>query len=195
MPDRHGPIRVVYQARGDEEIPPTTWSSFEESTPNDILDRITRGILSIDTAWLGSLPLTSAEVTAVEEYFGVSIGGGEMAPADRFSVGEFSGSGESRDGGVGDVFLKANVADDDGDDDVTGFRIDATSDDDVTDSFEYLPDGTDSGASERTNFEIPVFSEQIVEDPITATLSAADVDPGDQFVELETIEVFGQQPA
>jgi hypothetical protein len=71
-------MRVVYGS-----IPSTNWKSFEESTPNDVLDRTTRGILQTDPEWLGDA-LTAGEVTAVEEAFGVRIGapgdGGEELP-------------------------------------------------------------------------------------------------------------------
>ena len=74
MPDRHGPMRVVYEQRGQgEEISSTNWSTFEDETPNDVLDRITRGILQTEPQWLGEA-LTLEEITAVEESFGVTIG-------------------------------------------------------------------------------------------------------------------------
>lgn len=193
MPDRHGPLKVVYQERRQgEEIPGSDWGSFEESTQNDILDRITRGILQTDPQWLGEV-LTSEEIPAVEEAFGVTIevpdDGVEPeppAPATRFSVGRFEGPPSFVEGEITNLFYKVTVADADGDDDVTGFRLEASKDDVEIDSFEYLPDGPDSGAAERTNFEVGLFTGQAVEAPFTVTLSAADEDSPGSFVELAT---------
>ncbi len=70
MPDRHGPMRAVYQQ--NEGIPGTNWQTFEESTPNEILDRTTRGILRTDPEWLADT-LTQNEITAVAENFGVTV--------------------------------------------------------------------------------------------------------------------------
>jgi hypothetical protein len=74
-------MRALYQSQG---TPSTTWESFESGTPNDVLDRTTRGILQTDPGWLADV-LTPNEVTAVEEAFGVTIGesgdGGEELPA------------------------------------------------------------------------------------------------------------------
>ncbi|GAA0524289.1 hypothetical protein SAMN04488066_10680 [Halorubrum aquaticum] len=190
MPDRHGPMRVVYEEQG-EGIPSTTWSDFEGNAPNDVLDRITRGILNIDPAWLGSPPLTSGEVTAVEEAFGVTIGppddGGEPElPSTRFRIEQFQGSGSPVEGGIMNLFYKVTVSDGDDDDDVTGFRLEATSADEKNDSFENLPDGPDTGAAERSNPEVGLFTEQAVETPVSVTLSAADEDSSGEFVELTT---------
>jgi hypothetical protein len=195
MPDRHGPLRVVYQERRQgEEIPSTVWSTFEDETPNDILDRITRGILQTDPQWLGEVDLTSDEIAAVEEAFGVTIevpeDGGEPeppAPATRFSVERFDGSADPAEGGgITNLFYKVKIDDADGDDDVTGFRLEASKDGFVIDSLEYLPDGPDTGADERTNFEAGLFTEQAVERPFTVTLSAADEDSAGSFVELDS---------
>ncbi|WP_257629081.1 hypothetical protein [Haloplanus salinarum] len=71
---------------------------------------------------------------------------------------------------------------------MTGFRVEATSDDGATDSFEHLPDGPDSGAPERSNFEVGLFTDRIVEGPITVTLSAADEDSAGSFVGLTTVQ-------
>jgi hypothetical protein len=80
MPDRHGPMRVVYEQRGQgEEIPSTVWTTFEDETPNDVLDRITRGILQTEPEWLGEV-LTQTEITAVEDSFGVTIEGEGALP-------------------------------------------------------------------------------------------------------------------
>lgn len=69
MPDRHGPLRVVYE----ETFSLDEWESFEDNTPNDVLDRTTQGVLRTEPQWLGEA-LTSEEITAVEESFGVTIG-------------------------------------------------------------------------------------------------------------------------
>ena len=149
MPDRHGPMRVVYQQRGgDEELPPTTWDTFENDTPEDVLDRITRGILQTDPQWLADA-LTPTEVTAVETAFGVTIGdsgggGGDIErPADRFGIERFDGSADVTSDGITNLYYMIRVSDADDDGDVTGFRLEATAADDTTDSFEYLPEGPD----------------------------------------------------
>jgi hypothetical protein len=69
MPDRHGPLRVIYE----ETFSLAEWESFEDNTPNDVLDRTTQGVLRTEPQWLGEA-LTSEEITAVEESFGVTIG-------------------------------------------------------------------------------------------------------------------------
>lgn len=69
MPDRHGPLRVIYE----ETFSLDEWESFEDNTPNDVLDRTTQGVLRTEPQWLGEA-LTSEEITAVEESFGVTIG-------------------------------------------------------------------------------------------------------------------------
>jgi hypothetical protein len=66
----------MYQRRG---IPGTNWSEFESDTPNDVLDRTTRGILNTEPEWLGS-ELIPSEITAVENHFGVSIEGEGALP-------------------------------------------------------------------------------------------------------------------
>jgi hypothetical protein len=181
-------MRVVYGS-----IPGTNWESFEESTPNDVLDRTTRGILRTDPEWLADT-LTQNEITAVAENFGVTVedpgdGGDVELPADRFDVERFEGSATFTDGGITSLYYKIEVADtDDGDGDVTGLRVEATSDDGSTDSFEHLPDGPDSGAPERSNFEVGLFTDRIVEGPITVTLSAADEDSAGSFVGLTTVQ-------
>jgi hypothetical protein len=198
MPDRHGPLKVVYQKRG-EEIPPSLWSEFESDTPNDVLDRITRGILQTEPQWLGE-QLSSGEITAVEEFFGVSIGapgdGGEVElPADRFSVDVFDGSATFVEGGITNLFYQVTVSDADDDDDVTGFRLDATGDEGATDSFEYLPDGPASGQQERSDFEAGLFVEGTAVPPVDVTLSAADEDSAGGFVELITQQFDPSPPS
>lgn len=199
MPDRHGPMRVVYQQRGgDEELPPTTWDTFENDTPEDVLDRITRGILQTDPQWLADA-LTPTEVTAVETAFGVTIGdsgggGGDIErPADRFGIERFDGSADVTSDGITNLYYMIRVSDTDDDGDVTGFRLEATAADDTTDSFEYLPEGPDTGNSERSNFEAGLFVEQYVQGPITVTLSAADEDSAGTFVELAT-QTYPEEP-
>jgi hypothetical protein len=102
-------------------------------------------------------------------------------------VERFEGSATFTDGGITGLYYKVEVADTD-DGDVTGFRVEATSDDGATDSFEHLPDGPDSGAPERSNFEVGLFTDRIVEGPITVTLSAADEDSAGSFVGLTTVQ-------
>ena len=73
MPDRHGPLKVVYQERRQgEEIPGSDWTTFEDETSEGVLDRITRGILQTDPQWLGE-ELTQDELFAIAESFGVEI--------------------------------------------------------------------------------------------------------------------------
>jgi hypothetical protein len=69
-------MRAVYEQ--NQGTLKKNWEEFEGDTPNDVLDRTTRGILQTDPQWLGDV-LTPDEITAVENYFGVSIeGGGEL---------------------------------------------------------------------------------------------------------------------
>ena len=190
MPDRHGPMRVIYQS-GD--IPSTTWDSFEEDTPNQVLDRMTESILDIDPAWLGGA-LTANEVGAVQEWFDVSIGDGEPEPIDPFGVERFELSANYVDGGVQDVYVQARVVDSDGSKELAGLEVEAASSDGASDSFEYLPDGADSGANERSDFEIGLFLEQTVTAPVDVTLSAIPVGSDSQPVELETKTVEKAAP-
>lgn len=184
MPDRHGPMRVVYEEQG-EEIPSTNWSDFEGNAPNDVLDRITRGILNIDPAWLGSPPLTSGEVTAVEETFGVSLGGGEIDPADRFSVDTFdvSGVATETEGEIGSLLYDVSVSDDDGDNDLTDFRVEGTDADGDTVDYTYSSNNSVSQGGEQSlsAFEA-IPTTQTVSLPLDATLYASDTD---SEVELE----------
>lgn len=72
MPDRHGPLRVIYEetfSLNEVEIP---WEDFESNTPNDVLDRTTRGILNVSPLWLGE-ELSETERDAVLEAFGEEI--------------------------------------------------------------------------------------------------------------------------
>jgi hypothetical protein len=187
MPDRHGPLKVIF--RQNQEMPKKNWETFEENTSNDVLDRTTRGILQTEPLWLGDA-LTSNEITAVEEAFGVTIevpdDGGRPDPATRFNVEQFDGSASFVEGGITSLFYQVTVSDADADDDVTGFRLDATGDEGATDSFEYLPDGPGSGQPERTNFEVGLFVEGTAVPPVDVTLSAADEDSAGEFVELAT---------
>lgn len=68
MPDRHGPLKVIYEETFSQE----GWNSFESETSNDVLDRITRGILNVSPQWLGR-ELTEAERAAVLEAFGEEL--------------------------------------------------------------------------------------------------------------------------
>lgn len=68
MPDRHGPLKVIYA----ETFSIDEWENFESDTPNDVLDRTTRGILNVFPQWLGE-ELSEAEQAAVLEAFGVEL--------------------------------------------------------------------------------------------------------------------------
>ncbi|OYR62885.1 hypothetical protein DJ80_09175 [Halorubrum ezzemoulense] len=178
---------MVYQERKQgEEIPSTNWSDFEGNTPNDVLDRITRGILDIDPAWLGSPPLDSGEVTAVEENFDVSLGGGEIDPADRFSVDTFDVFGLAADtqGEIGGLLYEVSIFDNDGDDDITDFRVEGTDADGDSVDYTYSLDNSVSQGGEQslTAYEASPTT-QTVSLPLTATLYASDTD---SEVELKT---------
>jgi hypothetical protein len=185
MPDRHGPFRVVYEETFSEE----EWGDFETNTSNGVLDRITRGILDIDPAWLGSPPLTAEEVSAVEEAFDVSLGGEEPDPADRFSVDSFGVFGTQTDteGEIVSLLYEVSVSDADGDDDITDLQVEGTDADGNAVDYTYSADNTvsDGGEQSLTDSEAtPTI--QTVSLPLNATLSASDTDSGP--VELENKE-------
>jgi hypothetical protein len=185
MPDRHGPFRVVYEETFSQE----EWGNFEAETPNGVLDRVTRGILNIDPAWLGSPPLTPEEVSAVEEAFDVSLGGEEPEPADRFSVDSFVVFGNQTDteGEIEDLLYEVGVSDADGDDDVTDFQVEGTDADGNAVDYTYSADNSvaEGGQQSLSNFEA-MPTTQSVSLPLNATLLASDTDSGP--VELESKE-------
>ncbi|WP_200531282.1 hypothetical protein [Halorubrum sp. LN27] len=179
MPDRHGPMRVIFQ---NQEIPGTTWGDFEENTPNEVLDRTTRGILDVNPGWLGTA-MTPGEVAAVQEWFDVSIGGGETDPAERFTASGFDGTRESLGDGEYYIYFDATVEDADTDDDLTAIRIDAEGADGTSGSIEGTPSEGDTAATIEFSGVDP-FSDP-VSLPVNATLSAADSDSNGSFVELQ----------
>jgi hypothetical protein len=193
MPDRHGPMKALYENRGTSG---SSWGTFEETTPNDVLDRITRGILQTDPEWLADV-LTAGEITAVEEAFGVSIGepgdGGEIDPADpaeRFSWSVFEADIFAAEGEMATVWFKATVTDADGDDDLTKIKISVGDEGENSKTIVYPEEGSD-GQSEISNFELGPLEASA---PVTATLSAADTDADGEFVDLVTQEFAGEVP-
>lgn len=191
MPDRHGPLKVLYQT---QQIPSTNWTDFEDDTPNDVLDRTTRGILRSGPEWLGDV-LTPNEVTAVEEAFDVTIegpgDGGEVTPpADRFGVEQFDAFRveELEIEPSRQVLFEpqAEVVDADGDDDLTGIRIAAelTEGGEGPSVTEPAEEGGGSAMIQTTDPLVIPLNEL----PVTATLSASDADSGEEFVDLGTVE-------
>jgi hypothetical protein len=189
MPDRHGPLKVIYA----ETFSQGEWEDFEADTPNDILDRVTRGILNVDPAWLGSPPLTLEEVSAVEEAFDVSIGGEGPDPADRFGVELFDafGTPTETEGEVGGLLYEVYVFDADDDGDITDFHVEGTDADGSVVNYTYSAENSvaDGGEQSLSSFEATPTT-QTVSLPLDATLFASDTDSGP--VELETKEFTSQ---
>lgn len=192
MPDRHGPLRALYENRAGAG---SSWDTFQGDTPDHVLDRITRGILRTDPEWLADV-LTANEIGAVEEAFGVDIGepgdGGEIDPpdpADRFSWSVFEADIFPAEGEMATVYFRATVTDADGDDDLTKIKISVGDDSESDKEIEYSAEESD-GRSEISNFELGPLEVPI---PVTATLSAADTDSDGGFVELATRTFDGEE--